>query len=743
MSALPELYGEDQDSDSEQEAQPQPEEPLEDEQPLLNEQEPEAHPFPSEEPDPYHNPLPPPSPQGSPVSSSEEAKQEEDDDDFSDAAAFEEELDLGKLATFQPMEFTPIDLGSSIEDMMGKNRKTEEEEALEDLERQMAVQASELERVALMDVPEVTGDSLAVGTFEDTAPPKKKKKKKKEREELFEDEPEDRAGDRRVSWSDPIDMVSDDDLGLEEQEPSDDRDVTPPSEEDDSYSSGEEERRRRKKRRKKKKKKRRRRRREEEEAYYYQQQEQEDDSEEPQAIPELETDDDAHESDGEDEDTTESDRVVDVDEYHEGEEDYHDAAQEEEGREEEHFDDEYSREEDHSRGSSQDRSSSKGSRGSGSLEKEPKSKKRGGGILGLLPTGMFAKKDKSAAEADEETPSVEVSELSHPKDENEPSSSHDVEEGRVEDENEEESGGESGDDGSSSGKSGSSSSRSRASGEEEESSESGEVDEETGEAAPKGPLHQIQSSGMTTSQKVALSCCLFFLVFGLLILTAFLGARGALAREDDTVIERIITVAPTPNVTSSPSASPTPQPTPRPTPRPTSPPVVTTTPPTDPPGTIFSCPEGNSPLEFRIVFDSDPQDVGIRVQDEFGVAMWNFGFGSFGSFAQLQRENIFTLCLSPFQQFIFEITDEAENGLISRFGEVITGSFSLIYGNSFVTTYDGDCEKNTVRECGEYCRCTYVMLANGQGSSGSCTTDCTGGITPLRYDSNSTEVGGA
>jgi len=129
-------------------------------------------------------------------------------------------------------------------------------------------------------------------------------------------------------------------------------------------------------------------------------------------------------------------------------------------------------------------------------------------------------------------------------------------------------------------------------------------------------------------------------------------------------------------------------------------------------------------LEFRIIFDAKPDDVGLKVSDPFGVNMWNFAPRSFGSFALLLRENIFTLCLSPFQNYTFELTDISENGFISTFGAEIFGSFSLLYDDKVVTTYDGDCNdpEKDVLECGNFCKCTYLLAVNA--SSGSCTTSC-------------------
>lgn len=143
-----------------------------------------------------------------------------------------------------------------------------------------------------------------------------------------------------------------------------------------------------------------------------------------------------------------------------------------------------------------------------------------------------------------------------------------------------------------------------------------------------------------------------------------------------------------------------------------------------PPKAVFTCPEDNVALEVRIIFDAKPGDVGLKVEDDFGVKLWNFPPMSFASFALLLRENIFTLCLSPFQNYTLEFTDVSENGFISSLGADIYGSFSLIYDDELVTTYDGDCddpEKDPI-ECGNFCKCTYLLAVNASG--GSCTTTC-------------------
>ena len=87
-----------------------------------------------------------------------------------------------------------------------------------------------------------------------------------------------------------------------------------------------------------------------------------------------------------------------------------------------------------------------------------------------------------------------------------------------------------------------------------------------------------------------------------------------------------------------------------------------------PPTSVFKCDKENVPLEFRIIFDAKPGDVGVRASDDYGTSMWNFPTRSFGSFALMLRENIFTLCLSPQQNYTFEITDLGADGFMSSLG---------------------------------------------------------------------------
>ena len=216
------------------------------------------------------------------------------------------------------------------------------------------------------------------------------------------------------------------------------------------------------------------------------------------------------------------------------------------------------------------------------------------------------------------------------------------------------------------------------------------------------------SGGMSSSQKIC-----FFLCCLICMLLALVGGAvlGAILTDEDENLRSVF------GLDSEDDGDTDGDLCPGGTFEPTRPPI-----PQGPPTAVFKCPEDNAALEFRIIFDANPGDVGLRVTDPFGINMWNFPTRSFGSFALLLRENIFTLCLSPQQNYTFELTDSGENGFISTFGAEIYGSFSLLYADELVTTYNGDCNVTNSRECGNFCKCTYLLAVNA--SSGACTTTC-------------------
>jgi hypothetical protein len=140
------------------------------------------------------------------------------------------------------------------------------------------------------------------------------------------------------------------------------------------------------------------------------------------------------------------------------------------------------------------------------------------------------------------------------------------------------------------------------------------------------------------------------------------------------------------------------------------------------PESTFTCPEDNVQLEFRLTFDGSPADLGFRVADLFNVSLWNFPPRTFGTIALMNRENVFSVCLSPQANYTFTLTDVQANGLISnRFGSTQYGAFTLFYSGNVVATYHGDCESTTLPdECGAFSACTYFLAANT--TSGSCDT---------------------
>lgn len=143
-------------------------------------------------------------------------------------------------------------------------------------------------------------------------------------------------------------------------------------------------------------------------------------------------------------------------------------------------------------------------------------------------------------------------------------------------------------------------------------------------------------------------------------------------------------------------------------------------------GPEFVCPEGDVPIEIRVNFDPHPGQIAIRITDRDDIRMWDMPLESFG-FRLVGRDNIFVLCVAPQQRYNVEIVDSEQDGLVSRQGPFFYyGSFTITYGGEVVTTYNGNCDAGNVSECGAFCSCKYELLANGEGSTGGCTADCTG-----------------
>jgi hypothetical protein len=141
------------------------------------------------------------------------------------------------------------------------------------------------------------------------------------------------------------------------------------------------------------------------------------------------------------------------------------------------------------------------------------------------------------------------------------------------------------------------------------------------------------------------------------------------------------------------------------------------------------CPFEDVQLEFKIRFDNKPGDVGAFLRDTGPIraTLWNFGAGAFFSFSQFQRENTFSICVSPSLPYEFEMVDTAGDGLVGQFVDtVIYGDWQLMYNGEMVAKYNGDCNAANLTHCGAYCSCSYSLRADG--SDGGCQTDCTGTI---------------
>ena len=103
-------------------------------------------------------------------------------------------------------------------------------------------------------------------------------------------------------------------------------------------------------------------------------------------------------------------------------------------------------------------------------------------------------------------------------------------------------------------------------------------------------------------------------------------------------------------------------------------------------------------LEFVLTFDSKPQEVGFSLFSTGAApsALWNMKPKTFFSFGQLQRKNIFRICISSLEDYIFNIEDTAENGLIDTIGATyVYGSWELRFEQEVVAFYEGDCEADT------------------------------------------------
>jgi hypothetical protein len=156
-------------------------------------------------------------------------------------------------------------------------------------------------------------------------------------------------------------------------------------------------------------------------------------------------------------------------------------------------------------------------------------------------------------------------------------------------------------------------------------------------------------------------------------------------------------------------------------------PAVRTTPPVPSP---FLCASGDSLLQFEIFFDSEPSDVGILLRDSgtLGAGIWVLESSSFRSFTQFQRKNVFSICLSSSNSYVFEVSDATGDGLVSVVGGAssVYGYWRLSFGSRIVAEYNGSCNASTstasIVECGAYCICSFTVSISS--STGRCDTQC-------------------
>ena len=141
---------------------------------------------------------------------------------------------------------------------------------------------------------------------------------------------------------------------------------------------------------------------------------------------------------------------------------------------------------------------------------------------------------------------------------------------------------------------------------------------------------------------------------------------------------------------------------------------------------VPTCDDGDALIEFRLTFDSEPDQVGVFLRDSvLRTSLWNFAEGSFRSFSLFSRATTFAACVPSQSTYLFQISDSDNNGLVGSFVNTTTyGSWELLYQGEQVASYHGSCENTEVTECGDYCVCSYTLAA--EGGSGTCETTCFG-----------------
>jgi len=265
----------------------------------------------------------------------------------------------------------------------------------------------------------------------------------------------------------------------------------------------------------------------------------------------------------------------------------------------------------------------------------------------------------------------------------------------------------------------------------EEEGVDGEVDDE-----PRDEKENIDGADKHRFDWTKLSCLLCtvaFIIIPATFGTAFYGTELAIERS-----ERLSANgggAPAPVDPAAPAMAPALSPAMDPILVPTLTPVLAETmAPSQAPSECIN--RDNYLMEFRLTFDSRPAHVGFTLYEagKIGTGIWVMEPGSFQSFAQLQRKNIFRICLSRTTSYIFTVTDTQGDGLVSAFGATnVTGSWELQFEREIIASYNGDCKANitdvmelandkTLFECGYYCSCDFLLGGNTTG--GSCKQTC-------------------
>ncbi|GAX09646.1 hypothetical protein FisN_19Lh110 [Fistulifera solaris] len=149
--------------------------------------------------------------------------------------------------------------------------------------------------------------------------------------------------------------------------------------------------------------------------------------------------------------------------------------------------------------------------------------------------------------------------------------------------------------------------------------------------------------------------------------------------------------------------------------------------------------DDNILLEFRILFDSKPEQTGFSLRDAppFSSGIWVMEPGTFRSFSQFQKKNTLRICLSDKLNYTFEIEDMFGDGMVSEFGATsVYGRWELAFNEHLVASYNGDCYANATSEgeslshftngtlsfCGRYCTCSFTIGVNE--TKGGCVEEC-------------------